>query len=303
MSDFLKLAEILGKSVHDALAPLKIQIETLNEKIKTLEAEKISEKETLSSFKKTLDEVESVNKTLSFEFFEAKGAFSKEIEELLESKEDAKKEIDRVLSEKFATSFLELEEVLTKALNSKSQKIRLELGEELSSLVKSIPVPKEIQKNEVVEAVALSFEKRFGEQAIGWERRASEAIGKAIESLPAPKDGKDGLSLDDLEVKLLDRELVFKLGERTEKFKLDLFKFQSDWKAEKVYQKGDIVVAGGSSHIAVKESEGERPGASDSWKMLVKRGRDGRDGQLTDLREDASDIDKSKGISFRRAET
>ncbi|KXF78545.1 hypothetical protein ATN84_01765 [Paramesorhizobium deserti] len=44
------------------------------------------------------------------------------------------------------------------------------------------------------------------------------------------------------------------------------------------YKQGSVVTDGGSAWCAVKDvPEGERPGASDGWQLMVKAGRDGRD--------------------------
>lgn len=48
------------------------------------------------------------------------------------------------------------------------------------------------------------------------------------------------------------------------------------WKADRTYEIGDGVTWDGSYWIAQKAT-GEKPGTSDSWRLAVKRGRDGRD--------------------------
>jgi len=47
----------------------------------------------------------------------------------------------------------------------------------------------------------------------------------------------------------------------------------------KEYAAGDVVSFGGSMWVAQKET-GERPGTGDGWRLSVKKGRDGKDGEL-----------------------
>jgi hypothetical protein len=49
------------------------------------------------------------------------------------------------------------------------------------------------------------------------------------------------------------------------------------WHAAKLYQVGDLVSHQGSAFIAKSANANARPGESDVWRLLVKRGRDGKD--------------------------
>ena len=53
-------------------------------------------------------------------------------------------------------------------------------------------------------------------------------------------------------------------------------KYFGTWKADNEYDEGAVVTHDGSGFIA-KKSTREKPGASDSWQLFVKRGKDGRD--------------------------
>jgi hypothetical protein len=47
----------------------------------------------------------------------------------------------------------------------------------------------------------------------------------------------------------------------------------------RAYEQGDGVTYGGDYWIAVREaSEDDKPGASDAWRLAVRKGRDGRRG-------------------------
>ena len=99
------------------------------------------------------------------------------------------------------------------------------------------------------------------------------------------KDGQDGFSLDDYDEWFEDggRTLVrrFDLGENYKEFRhqtqlpLDRGVFKSD--RDEPYQAGDVVTWGGSAWIAQTETK-TKPDASDSgWRLMTKRGRDGKD--------------------------
>ena len=48
------------------------------------------------------------------------------------------------------------------------------------------------------------------------------------------------------------------------------------WNAENQYNEGDVATHDGSAFIA-KKSTRDKPGTSDSWQLMVKRGKDGKD--------------------------
>ncbi len=111
-------------------------------------------------------------------------------------------------------------------------------------------------------------------------------ITKAVEALPKPKDGVDGIGFDNMDI-LFDeetKELVVsgEYGDRAKQWKLfvpvlvDRGVF--DEKHGR-YLKGDGVTYGGSFWIAQKETDA-RPGIDDNWRLSVKKGKDGKDGKI-----------------------
>jgi hypothetical protein len=52
---------------------------------------------------------------------------------------------------------------------------------------------------------------------------------------------------------------------------------QGVWVEGKEFLPGDVVTWAGSSWVAKQESQDKKPGETDAWRLLVKRGRDGRD--------------------------
>jgi integrin beta 3 len=120
------------------------------------------------------------------------------------------------------------------------------------------------------------------------ERRAAEAIQRAVDRIPAPKDGApgrdgvDGLGFDDFEVEH-DGERAFAIvGRRNgvEKrwaFRLPVLIDRGVYGIGRAYERGDGVTYGGDFVIATREvAPGETPGKSDAWRLAVRKGRDGK---------------------------
>lgn len=52
--------------------------------------------------------------------------------------------------------------------------------------------------------------------------------------------------------------------------------FRGPWMAGTNFKRGDLVVADGSLWLSMVDTR-EKPGAGSDWKMITKRGRDGKD--------------------------
>lgn len=96
-------------------------------------------------------------------------------------------------------------------------------------------------------------------------------------------DGVDGLGFDDLTFEQTgDRSAVlrFARGEHVKEFPLSLpcFIDRGVWKDDSTYERGDGVTYGGSFWLAGADPEG-RPDTGKGWRLAVKKGRDGRDGE------------------------
>lgn len=96
--------------------------------------------------------------------------------------------------------------------------------------------------------------------------------------------GIDGLGFEDLSL-LYDGERTvtfrFQQGAKVKEFPvtMPLMLYQGVFTDNKTYEKGDVVTWAGSTwhcHEATTTKPGD---GSASWKLMVKRGRDGRDGQ------------------------
>lgn len=137
-------------------------------------------------------------------------------------------------------------------------------------------------KGVTIDEVMSGLEGLVAKWALEFERRAQDMLQRAVDRLPVPKDGLDGLGFDDLDV-VHDGTggiiLRFARGEQKKEFALQLptlvdrgvFKEGSD------YKMGNGVTFGGCFWIAQKDNPEGKPGSSDDWRLAVKKGRDGRD--------------------------
>lgn len=147
----------------------------------------------------------------------------------------------------------------------------------------------------VIASVSASFERRFSDMQLSWERQARDTFEKAVDRMPIPKDGvdgKDALPIEDIEIKQDGRHVTIKLGDVERTIKLDAVIYQGVW-TDKEFEKGDAVTYGGSLWIAQEDQPEGAPGTTKSWRLAVKKGRDGKD-----LRDNASVVDKSKGVKL-----
>ncbi len=147
----------------------------------------------------------------------------------------------------------------------------------------------------VIASVSASFERRFSDMQLSWERQARDTFEKAIDRMPIPKDGvngKDALPVESIDIVQDGRDVVIKLGDTKHVIKLDTVIDRGVWR-EAEYEKGDAVTYGGSLWIAQDSGAHGAPGTSKAWRLAVKKGRDGKD-----LRDNASVVDKSKGVKL-----
>jgi hypothetical protein len=56
-------------------------------------------------------------------------------------------------------------------------------------------------------------------------------------------------------------------------------RFRDTWRPDAIYVPGDVCIRRGSSWCCIKDSVGIPPGSgnTDQWRLMVERGRDGRD--------------------------
>ncbi|MDX0487531.1 hypothetical protein GOL97_26125 [Sinorhizobium medicae] len=96
--------------------------------------------------------------------------------------------------------------------------------------------------------------------------------------------GKDGLGFDDLDVSYDGEKTItlkFTQGERVKEFAftMPVVIDRGVYRDGSEYKAGDGVTWGGSFWIAQKDTSA-KPDAGDDWRLSVKRGRDGKHGEM-----------------------
>ncbi len=170
------------------------------------------------------------------------------------------------------------------------------LRSHLGELVKSIQLP----AVPTIDEVAATFERRFSDLTLSWERQARDTFDKAADRMPVPKDGRDALPLESFDMSLGEdgRTVTVKMqagATLVEKsIKIASVIDRGVYSGEKSYEQGDGTTYGGCYWIAQKDAPDGVPGGSADWRLAVKKGRDGKD-----LRDNASRHDPSKGVSIK----
>lgn len=163
------------------------------------------------------------------------------------------------------------------------------IDEAVTKAVAAIPRAKDgepgasVSADEVEAMVQRRAEALFGKWALEFERRGMDLLQRTADRMPTPKDGADGLSLDDLTLEddgdgtltvrfvrgdvIREKSLHYPRGDR------------GVYRDDGEYRKSDGVTFGGSFWIAQKDAPEGKPGMSSDWRLCVKRGRDGKDGR------------------------
>lgn len=160
----------------------------------------------------------------------------------------------------------------------------------LQRAVESMPKPKDGEKGEpgsdgksiTADDVRSILEGEIAKGVLDLERRATDAVHRAVDRLHQPKDGvngRDGISLDDFDAKMDGRMLTLSMrcGERTVErtIKLEIPMDKGIFRSGRSHEKSDVVTFGGSQWIALKDTDTTPP--SDAWRLCVSKGKDGKD--------------------------
>lgn len=104
-------------------------------------------------------------------------------------------------------------------------------------------------------------------------------VKDAVDAIPVPKDGEDGVGFDDVE--FADTPdgfmLRFVRGDIVKEARLPIPRDCGVYKVGTVYNKGDGISFAGSFWIAQKDGVTEKPEGGEGWRLSVKRGRDRTD--------------------------
>lgn len=145
---------------------------------------------------------------------------------------------------------------------------------------------KSVTIEELIPALMPILKSMQAEWALDFERRAQAVFQKAIDAIPIPKDGKDGvdgLGWDDLVVEYDDkRTFGIKLirgdvEKSTGLIKMPIVLDAGFWREGMKLEKGDGVTHGGSYWIAQEDTDTKPELGNAAYRLCVKRGRDGKD--------------------------
>lgn len=162
----------------------------------------------------------------------------------------------------------------------------------LEELVRAIPAPKDgssITIADVEPMVVAWLQSHEAKWQLEFERRAADVLQRSIDRLPKPADGKDGrdgadgFSLDDLQVDFDGERTVtlrFERGalKREYTLMLPVVIDRGVYTEARGYVRGDGVTWAGSFWIAQRATSA-KPDASDDWRLAVRKGRDGKNGE------------------------
>ena len=157
--------------------------------------------------------------------------------------------------------------------------------------IAALPVPKDGVSVSLDDVKGL-IESNMAGWALDFERRAHDTLGRALDRMPAPKDGRDATSLEDIDLVLAEdgRTLVvrFLAGDvvREKSIRLATILDRGVFKRGDTYEPGDAVSWGGALWIAQTKT-GDSPDESRDgtpWRLAVKKGRDGKDLRPDDIK-------------------
>lgn len=130
-----------------------------------------------------------------------------------------------------------------------------------------------------VDDIAIYMDAALSKWALDFERRASDTLSKAIDKIPTPKDGKDGVDFSEVAI---DYD-----GERTITIKGrggDIVKHvpipldRGYWREGMACEKADVVTHAGTAFIALRDTKAKPARENgDDWRILARGGRDGQE--------------------------
>jgi hypothetical protein len=276
MIDPVEFGKAMGAIVKEATAPLLLRIDQLE---KQLGAISIPSAEDAAK----LIDLEALAKSAAALVPKAENGTSV-------STDDVRPLVDELVSKAIAAL-----PAAEKGKDADMEVLKSHIGELVKGLEPASPLPVPS-----VEEVAATFERRFSDLTLSWERQARDTFDKAADRMPKPKDGRDALSLDEFDLTLAEdgRTVTVKMqaGETVieKSLKIAAVLDRETFKHDGAYEKGDGVSYGGSFWIAKCDAPKGVPGSGETdWRCAVKKGRDGKD-----LRENASTFDPAKGVKL-----
>src|SRR5690606_12210898 len=163
-------------------------------------------------------------------------------------------------------------------------------------LTENPPPPGKDGKSVTLDDVSLFLDAAIAKHVLELERRASDTIARAIDKIPAPKDGRDGVDLTEVGLEFDGERTVTVKGRTGEVSKrLPIPLWRGYWSEGVVAERGDILTHNGTAYIAVVDNPKCEPGVGKydhEWKVFTRKGRDGKDGR--------NGIDRTKPVNLKK---
>lgn len=276
MIDPVEFGKAMGAIVKEATAPLLLRIDQLEKQLGAINIPTAQEAAALI-------DVDALAKSAAALLPKAENGTSVTVD-------DVRPLVDELVSK--AVAALPAAE---KGKDADMEVLKSHVGELVKGIQPAAPLPAPS-----VEEIAGTFERRFSDLTLSWERQARDTFEKAADRMPKPKDGRDALNLENFDLTLAEdgRTVTVKMqaGETVleKSLKIAAVIDRETFKHGGTYEKGDGVSYGGSFWIAKCDSPQGVPGSGETdWRCAVKKGRDGKD-----LRENASTFDPAKGVKL-----
>jgi hypothetical protein len=152
-----------------------------------------------------------------------------------------------------------------------------QIADAVSAYVKANP-PKD-GRSVTVEDLGIFMEAALSKWALEFERRANDTLTKAIDKIPEPKDGRDGVAMPTLEYDG-KRTVTVKAasGEVIQVNKLAVPIHTGFWRDGMDSEANDVVTHDGNAWRALRDTKAKPCHENkEDWILFVRKGRDGRD--------------------------
>ena len=138
-------------------------------------------------------------------------------------------------------------------------------------------------KSVTLDDVSLFLDAAISKHVLDLERRATDAINRAIDKIPTPKDGTDGLGFEDAELVVdgSDALLRFVRGDMVKELRIPLptMKHIGFWQSGMSAKACETTTHDGSLWLALRDTSEMPSYKSDDWQLAARKGRDGVDGK------------------------
>lgn len=185
---------------------------------------------------------------------------------------------------------IDISEVIRELIESEEllSLVELRVKEEVSK----IPPPRDGKDGAGIQDLLID---RDGNLVATMTDGRTKSLGVVIGKDGAPgKDGKDGADFTDVEFDYDGERTLIIRGKGGEiKKRLPIPIDRGYWK-KGAYEKGDIVTEGGTAYIALKDTSEKPDLSSADWRILARKGRDGKDGR--------NGIDKTAPVKIKKGD-